>query len=278
MALADTTWNGSADQDWGNGSNWSNGVPIDAPGNGTAFINTATGNFPIFTSGVATDWDVLVGDNGNSGRLDATAGTLVVGDNNWMFVGTNGGTGTVNVTGSANMTAGALNIAAWTGGNTTGTVNVNTSGTVNLNAGGNRSGFLNASLLVGEGGGGAKNGTFNLEAGTVNTAAGSVFAFNTPNGGTATYNQSGGTFNNTGEFQLARTGTAEANHSAGTLNVTSWMAIGRDNGSNGTYNLSGGTVNAATVNGFAVVGSFGGSTGVLNVSGGQFNVANETVE
>src|SRR5690606_11355307 len=76
MALADTTWNGSADQDWGNAANWSNGVPVDTAGNGTAFINTATGNYPVFTGGAATDWDVLVGDNGNSGRLDATAGTL----------------------------------------------------------------------------------------------------------------------------------------------------------------------------------------------------------
>ncbi|MES2661141.1 MAG: autotransporter-associated beta strand repeat-containing protein [Verrucomicrobiota bacterium] len=278
MAHADTTWTGTNGQDWSNAGNWTNGVPLDASNNGSAFINIATGSFPVYSSGTTqTDWDVFVGDAGNSGRLDAAAGTLAIGNGNWMFVGTSGGTGTVNVTSSANLNAGAINIAAWTGGTSTGTVNVNTSGTINLTAGGGRAGFLDASLLVGEGGGGAKNGTFELQSGTVNTSFGTVLAYNTPGGGTANFNMSGGNFNNTGEFQVGRTGTAIVTHTAGILNSSAWVAIGRDSGSNGTYNLSGGTVNAATGLGFATVGSFGGSTGALNVSGtGIFNAANNS--
>ncbi|RYD33180.1 MAG: hypothetical protein EOP87_11485, partial [Verrucomicrobiaceae bacterium] len=138
-ALADTTWTGATNQDWNTATNWDNGLPLDAANNGAAIINTATGNFPVISSGTSvTDFDVIVGNGaGTAGRLDHTSGTITTGAGNWMFVGLNGGSGTYNISGDANLNAGALNISAWGGGGGTGVVNVNTSGTINLTAGQN---------------------------------------------------------------------------------------------------------------------------------------------
>lgn len=295
-ALGDTTWNGGTSQDWSNPANWSNGVPLDASNNGSAIINTSTGSFPIYSSGsTQTDFDVFVGNGGgNSGRLDQSAGTLAVGNGNWLFVGASGGNGTYNMTGDANLNAGAVNVGAWGTAGATGVLDMNSTGTINATAG-QRGGFVgDASVLVGENG---SSGTLNVQNGTVNALAAAQFGVGA--GSTGNLNISGGAFNVTGTMTMGRDGSGTASvtggslagtgeiwvgrssayqfsQSAGTVSSTSYFVIGRENGSNGTYNLTGGTVNAATASGFAVLGSFGGSTGSLNVSGGTFNNANNS--
>jgi autotransporter-associated beta strand protein/T5SS/PEP-CTERM-associated repeat protein len=296
-ALGDTVWNGLISQDWNDAGNWDNGVPLDAANNVSAIINTATGNFPIYSSGTTqTDWDVFIGNGaGNSGRLDQSAGTLSVGNNNWLFVGASGGNGTYNQTGDANLNAGAINVGAWGSPGATGTFDMNSTGIINAQAGQRGGSVGDASVLVGENG---SSGTLNVRNGTVNALASAQFGVG--GGSVGNLNVSGGTFNVTGNLQMGRGGSGTSLVTGGTISVTSefwvgqttayqldqsagvvssasWMAIGRENGSNGTYNLSGGTVNAATASGFAVIGSFGGSTGALNVSGsGTFNAANNS--
>lgn len=271
-AQAGDTWVGGAagaPQDWNNPANWGGAFPAGT----NAFVNIGSaGNFPIIsatpTSG--TPVDIFVGNGaGATGRLDQTAGTASTGNGNWAFVGTAGGTGTFNLTGSGSFTAGTLNVGAWTGGTSNGTAVVNTTGSLNLTTTGNRNAaFGAASLLVAEGGGN-NSGTFELQNGTVNAAANTVIAHNTT--GTGTFKMSGGLFNNTGQFIFARSAPATATHTGGILNSTSFFVVGRDNLGNGTYNLSGGTINAATASGFAVMGSFSGAQGHLNVGGGTFN-------
>lgn len=293
-ALGDTTWTGGASQDWSNPANWTNGVPLDASNNGSTFVNTPTGNFPIYSAGTTqTDFDVFVGNGtSNSGRLDQSAGTLAVGNGNWLFVGASGGNGTYNLTGDANLDAGAVNVGAWGSPGATGVLNMNSTGTINATAG-QRGGFVgDASVLVGENG---SSGTLNVQNGTVNALAAAQFGVGA--GSTGNLNISGGAFNVTGTMTMGRDGSGTASvtggsmsvsnelwvgqtsayqftQSAGSVSSTSYFVVGRENGSNGTYNLTGGTVDAATGSGFAVIGSFGGSTGSLNVSGGTFNTAN----
>lgn len=296
-AMGDTTWTGTNGQVWSDPANWGNGVPLDASNNGSAIINTAAVNFPIYSSGTTqTDWDVLVGNGaGNSGRLDQSSGTLAVGNNNWLFVGANGGNGTYNQTGDANLNAGALNVGAWGSGGATGVFNMNSSGILNATAGQRGGAVGDASVLVGENG---STGTLNVQSGTVNALVSAQFGVGA--GSTGNLNVSGGAFNVTGDLSMGRGGSGtslvtggsisvtnelwvgrssayQVSQSAGSVSSASWFVVGRENGSNGTYNLSGGTVNAATGSGFAVIGSFGGSTGALNVSGnGTFNAANNS--
>lgn len=263
-ALADTTWTGAVSQDWNNAANWDNGLPLDASNNGAAFINLATGNFPIHAAGASqADFDILVGNGGgNSGRVDHSSGTLATGNGNWLFVGANGGTGTYNLTGDANLNAGAVNVGAWGGGGATGTMVVNTSGTLNANAGDARPfGFGDASILVGENG---SNGTFDLQNGTVNASFGATFG---QGASTGTLNLAGGTLNVTGEIQIGRSGTGIATQSGGTLSSTGYFVVAREQGSVSSYTMTGGTVNAATGFGVTVIGSSRGTTGTLAVGG-----------
>lgn len=297
-ALGDTTWTGANGQDWSDPANWNNGVPLDASNNGSAIINTALVNFPVYSSGATqTDWDVFVGDGGgNSGRLDQSSGTLAVGNNNWLFVGASGGNGTYNMSGDANMNAGAVNVGAWGSAGATGIFNMNSSGTINATAGQRGGGVGDASVLVGENG---STGTLNVQSGTMNALVSAQFgvggvgsvgnlnvsggAFNVTGdlsmgrGGSGTGSVTGGSISVTNEFWVGRSSAYQMSQSAGIVSSASWFVVGRENGSNGTYNLSGGTVNAATSSGFAVIGSFGGSAGTLNVSGnGTFNAGNNS--
>ena len=307
-AHADQTWdNGAGNQDWNNPINWTNDT---FPNGTTAIVNTATANaFPIIsatpTSGTPTD--IAIGRGaGTSGRLDQTAGSAGTGNNNWIFIGQDGGNGTFNLAntaasgsgltgfaqGSGNFTAGRINIGAWSAPGATGTLNVNTSGTLTANHG--LGGNGDRSIDIGENG---NTGTLNLDNGTVNstnaiwvgTGTNSVGNINMAGGainaggfvrlgaggGTANVNITGGTFTQaTGEMWLGGSGTATVTQSGGTVTTASYLAIGRDAGGNGTYNLSGGIVNAATTGGLTVLGSTRGASGAIDVSGGTFNSNN----
>src|SRR6185295_18530578 len=89
-ADAGDLWSGVTSHDWNDISNWDGFYPT-----GNATINVATGNYPIISAtSLFTPVDIFVGvDPGNTGRLVQTAGTAATGNNNWMYVGTNGATG-----------------------------------------------------------------------------------------------------------------------------------------------------------------------------------------
>jgi autotransporter-associated beta strand protein len=286
-----SNWEGDTSADWNDNLNWQG----DAGNVGNAVINTVGGGNPPFTATISTNAtqpvvDIFVGINaGQTGRLDHTAGTAATGGGNWFEVGTNGGTGTYNLTGSGSMNAQRLYVGGSDGGGRTaagsnGTVTVNTTG-----------GLTTVSdLIVGEFGG---TGTFNLDSGTVTTGgwnfcgrrAGSVGTMNISGGtltnagrfyigenATGTVNQTGGTMTNGGEVRIGQGagGNATLNLSAGTFSANGWCLIGRE-GSNGTLNLSGtGTFIKNSGDPFAIGNDPGVGSGTLNQTGGTLTTAN----
>lgn len=262
-------WNGSVDTNWNTFANWSGGVGV---GGQNAVINTSTGNVCTITADfVATPIDIIVGTGGgNNGLLNHPSGTGITGSGNWMFVGTNGGTGKYNLadvttpgtgitgfaTGAGSMNArGRLYVGGWTGGGS-GVANINTSGTL----------AIAGQLQVGTNAG---TGVFNLEKGTVTTGGGWV-EFGNGAGTNGTFNMTGGSFTKTGadHFMIASNGgTAVGNISGGTINVNNEIWVGQAGGSKGTLNLSG---TAAITNGSWVAIGRAGGNGTVNMTGGSW--------
>jgi autotransporter-associated beta strand protein len=291
--LADATWTGATSQDWNTGTNWDTNPPT-----GNFTINTATGNYPtLSTTSAFTPVDLIIGSNGNSGRLDQSGGTLSLANTgtngNWMFVGRGGGTGTYNLTGSGSLAVGKL----WLGGmvydeNGTGTVTVNTSGSItasSTDANGGFGGQTSASVIVGWGSfpSGSSTATLNLQNGTINANAGSTNGLGMyvgAWGSHGTVNQTGGTIN-TSQLSVGRWfGTGVMNITNGTVNASSgvWLARGGAAGDSiyGTMNVNnGGVVNSEAdfVTAFAGDGGTPASAGILNIdTGGTVNVGTTT--
>lgn len=289
-AHADATWTGAVSQDWNAVGNWSSS-PSSPTGKLT--VNTATGNYAVLSgSPTISPVDFSIGDGaGNSGRVDQSSGSLALAasgtNGNWMFVGTNTGTGTYNLTGDGNLTVGKL----WVGGfvygeNGTGTVTVNTSGTLQANSNQDFSGWgqYQSSINVGWGSfpSGPANGTLNVVNGTVNSPNRAIYVGAW--GSTGTLNQSGGTINANG-LELGRwfSTLATANVTGGTLNAAFVNLANSGNGndvSRARLNVSGsGVLNSEADLVVSRGGSgSGGSFGEVNVqTGGTVNVGS-TVE
>ena len=279
-AHAQTTWTGSASQEWTDPANWSAGVPGT---NTKAYINIATGNYAQINSAVTKTStvggnDLWIGDGtGNSGRLDINnAGSLDT-SGTWMLVGNNGGTGTLNVNSGGSLVSNA-------------DIRFN-QGTININGG-----SVNVTRIVGNGGAsGALNvsgagsltttsastssGSPDLQNLAVSTFSGTISAArnaNFRNG--ATSDMSGGSISTAGEIRIGNSGSHTFTQSSGTVSTGAWMVVGIGSGGNGTYNLTGGNVNSGTTNAsaFSTIGA-GGGTGVVNQSGGTWYDANKTV-
>jgi autotransporter-associated beta strand protein len=265
------TWNGSTSTDWNNPANWDGGVvPTKTPGNQHAVVNTFATNVATISADIVSPVDIFVGRGaGGNGKLNHTAGVASTGDGNWMFVGTNGGTGVYNLAdtntagggltgfgqGSGSMSAGGrLYIGGNEAGGSNGTVNVNTSGTL----------VVGSELQVGTGG---STGVLKIENGAVTTNNWTVFGNGA--GGNGTLHMTGGslTKNGSNHFIIADNGsTGFAYVSGGSISVNNEIWVGQAGGSNGTLELSGGTV---TNNSWVAVGRDGG-TGTVNMTGGTW--------
>ena len=127
----------------------------------------------------------------------------------------------------------------------------------------------------GQGTGIMDGGTINKSAnGNVQFGVGTTTTTNGPIGATATFNQSGGTFNCLSEYQIATDNnlTICTNNISGTavLNVGNWFAVGRFGGM-GTLNISGNAaITKSGVTGGNVTIASGTSVGVINQNGGTF--------
>ncbi|BCX46156.1 auto transporter domain-containing protein [Haloferula helveola] len=240
---AQTTWDGDTSTDWADAANWNNGVP--AP-NGDILLVPGVTFQPTFSGG----------------SLD-TIGALFTGANTTSNVA-------LTVTGGSLITG--QHIVAPDGGTTGNLVTLNGAGALI----GSKYWFI-----VGRDGG---SGTFTLTDGTMNAATRFDHAvLGNTNGSVGVVNIDGGFFNVGGdgserqpaaqaELWVGQGGMGTVNQTAGVTTSRAYFVVGRDGTGNGTYNLSGGTVNAATVQGFAVIGSFNGAVGDVNVSGtGDFN-------
>ena len=274
--VADTVWTGAVSQDWKNPFNWSNGVPQENAPQGSAFVNTATGNFPSITSAgtYQADWDIIVG-GGTNGRLDQSAGTVATGNGNWFFLGWQGAQGTYNQTGSGSLRVGGVtnpngNMLIGLDNGTVSTWNVNTTGTAQ--AGG-----------IFAGCNGAATGIINMTAGTVDVSGemqvgGSFFN----NGGTGQLNMTGGTitanivsFARGGNNVAAVSGTGVI--SGGTLNSRQWFTLGFAGSStnNATITHNGGTININTAGGGIMeMGVFDATTNLFTLNSGSLNLQN----
>jgi hypothetical protein len=258
----DNFWTGAVDNDWNKPANWSLGrVPVQpssgAGGFDDAVVNTLT-NFPVITVDLAaTPRDIIVGSGaGTNGRVDQTAGTAATGQDNWFFVGRDGGTATYNLaktaetggtlTGFGQATGSISTRRLYVGGTefanpgSTGTMNVNTSGTLTIRN----------DLAVGVRG---STGVMNVDAGTITTGGWNFIGheFGLP-GGNGTLNMSGGSltngggrtyvglFNSTGKLVMSGTATYS--------NPGDWFSIGELNFANPTTPqvvMNGGTLNTA---------------------------------
>jgi hypothetical protein len=264
----DFDWNGSVDNDWLNGANW---TPLGPPSGGAGnFAYIRNGGTARISADIPQVQDVFVGRGAaTSGTLNQTAGNAT--NTGWTFVGTDGGTGTYNLTGtggtlgSGSLTTGRLYVGGVRDlGGGTGTMRMNSTGTITLSS----------DFAISTRGG---NGTFTLDAG--NIVAGSWMivgeTHNGVGGGTGTFIQNGGSLSvgavdAGGRLWLgSQEGSASTIRSTGnyTLNngtlTTTELVVGRHYDGNFTQNA--GTV-TTTARG-TVVGAEAGSIGNFIIGG-----------
>jgi len=166
-------------------------------GNGTLNVNT---------SGVcsATN-DLVIGSQGGTGLMNLDNGTVTSGNASsgaWIYIGQEGGNGTLNMSGGSMSVFGRFYVGR--NGGATGTVNM-TGGSIVKNTG--------DPFIVAEN---SSTGVFNQSGGTVTTSG--------------------------GEFWVGQGASSNGtyNLSSGSLTVGNWVAIGRDGGT-GAFNMTGGT-------------------------------------
>ncbi len=275
-------WLGTTDSDWLNPLNWDGGF---VPSGVDADIKLIGDEVLTFTATISADVpnviDLRVARGGGPAILNHTAGTITSGNNNWVDVGTDGGTGSYNLadtTGSGGTLtgfaqgSGSLSTSGpegriyvggveFGGGGGTGFMNINTSGSVNA-----------WRMIIGEQG----TGVVNMDNGTINLTNDFTVGFRTngANSGNGTFRMSGGTLNRTGGWTtFGRDGTSEGHFemSGGTVNTGGGETIVGLNGATGTFSMTGGNYNAG---GQFWVGNGGGSSnGTMVVIGGTVSIA-----
>lgn len=280
LANVDDTWTGAVDTNWNTPGNWSLGALPDHNANPQqdAVINITSPTATITQDFNTVPTDIFVGrGTGNTGLINQSAGTASSGPGNWMFIGTDGGTGTWNLAdttttggtltgygqGSGNITdTGRIYIggrqAGATGG--TGTFNVNTSGTVNIGV----------DLALGTAG---SLGVMNVDAGTINTGTAGGWNFvgkdENGSGGQGILNMSGGTFNNqTGRTYVGfgnTVGQINLSGNSSYTNTADFFSIGAANGNN-VATIKGSNVSSVNLSGNATL-----NTASLYIGGDQNN-------
>ena len=251
---ADTTWDGSANSNWFDSSNWdTNAVPTAAD---AVFIDD-TGN-PSSISSAGAAGDVVTVGQSSSGTLtivgagsDLSASHLVLGlgaegsltivnggalnVTNNLFVG-QGAAGSATVTGPSILTVGGDGIVAF-GGDTTGSLTFSNGATGNFTGVGG--------LKIGNSHGSKGTLTINSDA--------DVDVLNLDVG-----------------FLSGSTGTVHVEDAGSTLDIGAFLVVGK--AGTGTLNINdGGQVTVANGNA-PVIGANAGSSGTVNVSGGEFSL------
>lgn len=208
------------------------------------------------TASLIANNGLWVGQNGGNGTLNMSGGTIS--SNDWMIIGRQTGTGVFNFSGgTVNSNGGQAFVIAdkadSDGTNpTTGTLNM--SGTAELN--------MTREFWVGNGVN--SNGTLNMKGGTVRINNWVAIG---RNGATGVFNMEGGAFfkeSGDGQSFIVGTGggTGTLNQTGGTMTLTSGQVwIGE--GATGTWNMSGGSLKSGNL----IVGRNGGLTATLNLSG-----------
>jgi autotransporter-associated beta strand protein/T5SS/PEP-CTERM-associated repeat protein len=244
-----------------------------------------TGLLNVNTSGTlsATN-DIIVGSQTGTGVWNLDNGTVTSGNAGagaWTYIGVDGGNGTLNMHGGSiqvfgrfyagrNNATSLVNFHAGTittqGGhfivaenNSTATFHHN-AGTINVGGG---------EFWVGQAA--TANGTYNFSSGAINVANWVAIG---RDGGTGTFNMTGGTFTKTGavdqRFIVGASGPGTFTQTAGLVDVVaSQMWVGEFG--TGTYTLSG-TGEVRTPNNL-VIADKGTGVGVLNLNGGTLRTS-----
>ncbi len=256
--------------------------------NGATQTNTVTGLFNIGGGVVTTVNNATVavtgganvgGSAGGTGELNLN-GTAVFSTTDRILVGTGGvgNSGSITIAGSSqlNQTGGWIAVGHEAGN--VGTLTVKDSGVFNHTGNDfnisdvtDSTGFL---TLQDSGVINSVNTYWGKNGGTVATVTLSGGTYNCSgaflvallDNSTGMVTQTGGTVNHTGgEFMISRDGDAIWNQSAGIVNANGWVILGRNLSGNGTLNISGGSFTQTSLDRPLMVGEFG--AGTINMSG-----------
>jgi hypothetical protein len=235
-----------------------------------------TGNFNQSGGSLTVNLNSIVALPGTHGNLMMTGGTHTVNGEFWVGQG-------ANAVGVATVNAGTVTVNNWIAvgrEGATGTLNVGGTGTVS------EVGPGDTHITIGTGAGG--NGTVNVSGGTLSTNANLIVSENNATA-RGTVNQTGGLVSVGGNLEVQRQGTGTYNLSGGTLSVNGFIdtADGTFNftggkitrGDAGTTTFNGGLTTggkAATLD--AGTGKTFDVNGVLNVvAGNTFDLTGRTI-
>ncbi|QJE96732.1 beta strand repeat-containing protein [Luteolibacter luteus] len=292
--LADTAATGGATTGFGIGSG---SMTVGGPGTGGRLYvggddgggDGGTGLANVNTSGsLILRNDLIVGAQTGTGVFNLDNGTVTSGSASsgaWIYIGQEGGHGTLNMSGGTMDVWGRFYVARNL--DATGTVNLS-GGTITKNGGdyfavaegaatgvfnqtGGTVNTVNGEFWVGQAAG--SNGTYTMSAGNLNV--GNWIAIGR-DGGTGAFTMHGGTLTKTGggNFIVGASGPGTFTQDAGLVDIQSGITwIAENNNATATYTLSGsGELRSSEV----VIGVNGGTTGTLNLKGGTLRTSRLT--
>jgi fibronectin-binding autotransporter adhesin len=250
VMAVDYTFNGGV-ADWNTAASWTPATVPSGGGGNFAYINSGTATITADTPAIQ---DPFIGRGaGTNGTVNQSAGNHT--NAGWTFIGTDGGTGAWNVTGTASMTTGRIYVGGqreFNGG--TGSMIINTSGTVTAGS----------DFSVGSRG---ATGSVNMSAGQLNANSWMIIGESVAGvgGTTGTFTQSGGAVN---------AGVTDAN-------ARLWLGSNENGaavaGTKGEYFLNGGTLDANNILvGKDYVGTFtqaAGTTFTIRGTGADTQIA-----
>ena len=228
------------------------GVAVLTVSGGSLFNSSST----VYIGG---DNVTASGANGTFNLSDTSRATLGSASSTaYVGYGTAGSVGTLNLTGSGNVSAGNLDLGESSpaaGGLSGAAGTLNLTGTSTLTVAG--------TLRVGDAGNGTVNqsGGAILAAGSAYIGAGSSGNFFYTNAGAGVLNLTGGTFNTSGSLYVGYFVNGVVNQAAGTVASGSTLYLGTVSTFTGTYNLGSGAGSTATLIAPAVQGFQPGESG-----------------
>ena len=213
-----------------------------------------TGNFNQSGGSLTVNLNSIVALPGTHGNLMMTGGTHTVNGEFWVGQG-------ANAVGVATVNAGTVSVNNWIAvgrEGATGTLNVGGTGTVS------EVGAGDTHITIGTGAGG--NGTVNVSGGgTLSTNADLIVSENNATA-RGLINQTGGLVSVGGNLEVQRTGTGTYNLSGGTLSVNGFIDT-----ADGTFNFTGGKITRGNAGTTTFNGGLttGGSAATLDVGTGK---------
>lgn len=244
-------WQGSVSSDWFISGNWN---PASVPTSGTDVTIDNGGTSTIGAAGAASRKLTLGTNNGNSGTMNVSGGTLTAAGS--IYIGFKG-TGILNVSGGGTVS-------------TTGTFSVadspNSTGTVTVSGGGSK--ISTSQLYVGSDD--ATNGQMTIQNGASLTASNTnIGNFSATANGTLTITS--GSSASLGSVTIGQTlGTGAVNIDGGSVVSTNSMFIG--NSGPGSLTVSGGAKMTSTQNNSLIAPVFIGGTATVTGVGSQWTI------